>query len=77
MKRIGIILNAMTQLLGALLCVTLNSNEYQWRRPASQPRPLAQGHQRHFLLAGRSLPASGEVRNRRLPGVTAGLWLLR
>jgi hypothetical protein len=27
MKRIGIILNAMTQLLGALLCVTLNSNE--------------------------------------------------
>jgi hypothetical protein len=27
MRRIGIILNAMTQLLGALLCVTLNSNE--------------------------------------------------
>jgi hypothetical protein len=27
MRRIAIILNAMTQLLGALLCVTLNSNE--------------------------------------------------
>jgi hypothetical protein len=60
MRRIAIILNAMTQLLGALLCVTLNSNESTSGAALRRsPTVLAQGHQRHFLLAGRSLPSGG------------------
>lgn len=46
MKRLGIIGNAVTQLLGAILCITLNANE------STSGACYRRRHENRFFMAG-------------------------
>jgi hypothetical protein len=76
MRRIAIILNAMTQLLGALLCVTLNSNESPRRAQPCVAALTSGARSSTPFSSGRTITAfRRQGRNRRLPGTIAGIWV--